>query len=94
LRHYSTVTRLVFETLTHNPDNRGNLGLVVPFDYLPDCCGYGSPRSAFSRRGLLPAVIVVTEVIGYFRLLMNTMPLHLKAPREVERPPLLSSDQP
>jgi hypothetical protein len=43
----------------------------VRFDYLPGCCGYGSPRSAFSRRRLLPAVIAVTEVVGYFRLLMN-----------------------
>jgi hypothetical protein len=64
MRHYSTVTRLQFETLTQNPDNRGNHGRVVPFDYLPGCCGYGSPRSAFSRRGIVPAVIVVTEGIG------------------------------
>ena len=84
-RHHSTVTRLVFETLTHNLDNPGNLGRVVPFDYLPGCCEYGSPRSAFSRRGLLTAVIMVTEVIGYFRLLMNTLALHSKAPRGVER---------
>ena len=86
MRHYSTVTRLVFETLTHNPDNRGNLGRVVPFNYLPGCCGYGSPRSAFSRRELLPAVIVVSEVIGYCSLLMNSrVSSPFKASRGVER---------
>ncbi len=30
--------KAVQTALTDNPDNSGNLGRVVPFDYLPGCC--------------------------------------------------------
>ena len=47
----------------------------------------------FAPRTLLPVVIVVSEVIGYFSLLMNSMALHLQS-AEGCGAPLLSSDQP
>ena len=72
--------------LTGTFDNLGNRGRVVPFDCLPGCRGHSSVQPAFLRaEGSPSVVIVVSEVIGYCRLLMNPMALRSKAPRGVAR---------